>query len=359
MKVLYIIDSLTSGGKERRLVSLIESMTKFDDIQMELIILSKVVHYESIFKTGIRIHHLKRDIRKDFFIVLKFNKILKDFKPDVVHCWDNLAAINFAPLCKLKGIPFLNSMITSAPTLIKYGKRHISNALSYPFSDVILSNSQAGLNSFYVPKRKQKVIYNGFDFKRIKKLRDKEEVFDEFNIIQGRPVVGMVAAFSDKKDFLTLLKAAKILDEKITVVLVGHGANLQSMKEYTTENSIKNIYFLGKQQDVESIVNIFDMGVLLSTDGEGISNSVMEYMVLKKPVIVTSGGGTVELVNNGVSGFIISPFNTEELVDKISLLINDQELSKKMGKEGYDRIKNNFNIDKMVEQFYNLYKHYN
>ena len=52
--------------------------------------------------------------------------------------------------------------------------------------------------------------------------------------------------------------------------------------------------FLTKQDDIESIINIFDIGIL-ATFTEGISNSIIEYMALAKPVIATDGGGTSEI----------------------------------------------------------------
>jgi len=358
MKVLYIIDSLRSGGKERRLVSLIDSFVDFENMEIELIILSDIIHYQEILSLNIKIHTLKRDIRKDVKILSKFKEIINSFRPDIVHCWDNIGSAHFGPICKFRKVPFINSMITAAPYTNKMSKRYLSHAISYPFSDVILSNSQAGLDNLFVPKRKQAVIYNGFNFSRLEELKKKEIVFEQFKISQNRPVVGMVASFIDKKDHVTFIEAASHLKDIFSFVLVGEGYLENEMKSLAKKMNVSHIHFLGKQQDVESVVNIFDIGILLSNPskhGEGISNAIMEYMVLEKPVIASIGGGTAELVENNETGFLIAPKNTAELVQKISYLNNELSIAKEMGKKGRKRIEEFFSIDKMVNDTYKLY----
>ena len=66
--------------------------------------------------------------------------------------------------------------------------------------------------------------------------------------------------------------------------------------------------FTGRQSNVESIINCFDVAVL-ATIIVGISNAAMEYMPLEKPVIVTEGGGTSELVKDEVTGYLVREGN--------------------------------------------------
>ena len=71
---------------------------------------------------------------------------------------------------------------------------------------------------------------------------------------------------------------------------------------------------------LESIINICHCGVL-STFTEGISNAVMEYMALGKPVLVTDGGGSKEIVVDGKTGLLCEKRNAEDLAEKILYLI--------------------------------------
>ena len=122
---------------------------------------------------------------------------------------------------------------------------------------------------------------------------------------------------------------------------------------------MSKIKFLGRQENVESIINIFNIGILMSNNkvhGEGISNSIMEYMILGKPVIATIGGGTRELVVDQQTGFLVKSESPEKLAEQILLLLKDTVLANKIGKAGKKRIISEFGLDKMVNKYYKLYQ---
>jgi glycosyltransferase involved in cell wall biosynthesis len=117
---------------------------------------------------------------------------------------------------------------------------------------------------------------------------------------------------------------------------------------------IEHFRLLGELSGVESLVNIMDICVL-STFTEGVSNSILEYMALGKPVVATAGGGTNEIVSDTVTGLLISPSDPEELALKLELLLNDTDLCARMGLAGKERIIEEFSIDAMVRKYINLY----
>ena len=166
MKILLFIESLRSGGKERRLVELIKGLQKYPDIECELVLTKKEIHYSDIFNTGIKFHYIiRKNLKKDPRLFLLFYKIAKKFKPDIIHVWGNMVAIYAIPAKVLLGIPMINNQITVAPLKVSGGL--FSHHITFPFSDRILANSYAGLKSYNAPKVKSSVIYNGFDFNRI------------------------------------------------------------------------------------------------------------------------------------------------------------------------------------------------
>lgn len=358
MKILYIIESLGSGGKERRLIELIKGFSRYENNDIEIIILSKTVHYQEIYDLVTNIHFLKRDLRKDISLIHKFIKVLRNFKPEIIHCWDNIAAMHFAPISRLKGIPFINSMISTAPSRLSiFSKLYWQYAISYPFSNILLTNSKAGLWSFRVPAKKGRFIHNGFDMNRNLTLVDKNEIRKKFNI-ETKHVVGMTASFSVKKDYETFVGAAQEFLKKernITFVAIGDGPKLKEIKALIEPGNEENFRFLGRQRDVESIANIFDIGVL-TTFTEGISNALMEFMSLSKPVIATDGGGTNELVLEKETGYLIDQGNQSQLVHKFDLLLSNPGLALMMGSKGKKRIEENFSMDCMVQDTYKLYK---
>ena len=167
----------------------------------------------------------------------------------------------------------------------------------------------------------------------------------------------MAASYMDRKDYTTYIKAAKEVlkqTEEITFICVGDGDYSKYEQLIEPENKDK-ILLLGWQQDVESIVNIFDIGVL-STFTEGISNAILEYMALSKPVIATDGGGTKELIIHGVTGFLIDEKSHSQLTNKILYFIKNENDRINFGKMGRQRIEKEFSIEKMITKFSNTYE---
>jgi glycosyltransferase involved in cell wall biosynthesis len=361
MKILYIIDSLRLGGKERRLVELLKDLETKKYIRCQLVVLSDDAFYNYVDMLDIKIHHLIRKCDKDPYIFIKLYKICKDFQPDIIHSWEAMCSIYVLPVAKLLGIKLINGMITSAPTKLKlFGKSWIRSKLTFPFSDLIISNSYAGLKSYNAPKHKSYCIHNGFDFSRTRNLEDQDIIRKSFKIDSAH-VVGMVASFSPRKDYETyILSAIQILQKRndLTFLAVGDGSTLEKYKGMVKPKFKKKIKLIGKQNNIESIVNIFDIGVLLTDQdihGEGIANSILEYMALGKPVIATSGGGTSEIVIHDKTGYLIEPKNTEALSKKIEFLLNNKGKAKLLGKAGKERVIREFSIKKMRNRFIKKY----
>lgn len=82
----------------------------------------------------------------------------------------------------------------------------------------------------------------------------------------------------------------------------------------------------------------------------------MEAMACKKPIIATCFGGSREIVINGKTGYIVNPFNTKEMADKVIDLLENPEKARAFGEVGYERVKNEFALEKMVNNYLAWYK---
>jgi glycosyltransferase involved in cell wall biosynthesis len=351
LKVLMITDNLACGGKERRLISLIKQFSKLNFIDVDLALIDNERFYDDVPINPKRIHILGRKKKHDLSVFVKLYNLVKKTDPAIIHSWGSMPTIYALPAVKLLSKKILNAEIVNAPQTISF-EQFIRTKLSFNLSDLIVSNSKAGITSYNAPKNKAICIYNGFDFDRLNNLMNKEVIRRKFNI-QTRYVVGMVGAILPKKDYITFLIAAMDLcriRNDISFMIVGEGEMLSQLKEMTKD--FRNIVYTGKQHDVESIINIFDVGVLCtnsSIHGEGISNSIIEYMALGKPVIATFGGGTSEIIRDQVNGFICKPRNPNEIKNKIRFLIDNKSFAEEIGLKNKKLIEEKFSIKSMAE----------
>jgi glycosyltransferase involved in cell wall biosynthesis len=362
MKLIHLVPSLRSGGAERQLLETLKFFRNNNDITCEVVVMSKDIHYNYILDLGIKVHHIIRSQKKDPSIFLKFHKLFRESKPDIVHSWHPMCSIYAIPAVTLMRIKFLNNCLRNAPQHMDLSNLGwIAAKLTFPFSDVIAANSYAGLDAYNVPVKKRACLHNGFDFSRIRGLSDKETIRATFDV-QTKYVVGMVATFSEYKDYYTFVEAAHLVLEKrkdITFMAIGEGPCFDEILSRIRPEFRNNFRMPGIQKRILNIVNIFNIGILTTNTrviGEGIPNAVMEYMALKKPVIVTDCGGNKELVEDNRTGFLIEAENPVKIAEKIVQLLEDDSLSLELGLNGYEKLVKEFSLDVMGNEFTKLYK---
>jgi len=365
MRVLFFIGTLRSGGKERRLIELLTYLKQKEGYELLVIIAFGQIDYPSFYELDI--NHIilnKKPKFKDPGVFFQLQKICKKFNPDIIHTWGSMQTFYMIPASILLKIPLVNSQITSAPPHSrKPFFQEMVNLLNFRFSKIIISNSKAGLISygFELSNKKCRVIYNGFNAERIQNLPTKTDCRKKFGIESDYAVL-MVGSFTKNKDYRRFLDVCRQVSDRrkdITFIAAGDGKNLHSIKELAVSLGLSSIKFTGRITNVEELVNACDIGVLFTNNevhGEGISNSIMEYMALGKPVIANDAGGTREIVAHSESGYLITNQSNPKIADMIIELIDNHEKRLQFGKKGGRIVKELFSLDKMGDSFNKLYK---
>lgn len=363
MTILFTADNIGGGGKERRMLELIKSLCKDPSYKIVLISISDLgVGYDYMYDFPITIIETDRDYKyspKPYFVI---RDAIKKYRPDIVHSWGSMCSVYVLPLLCGRKFKFINGIIADAPVDIAWHhKNYIRGKITYLFSDVVLSNSLAGIKSYGAPTNKTYCIYNGIDMARFTNLTPPLQLKKELGIEKFKFVVGMVGAFHDRKDYYTYTEAAiKVVaqQKEICFLLIGEGHNQPAVEAMVPEAAKDNIRFLGRRSDVEALIQVFDVGVLCTNSdihGEGVSNSLIEYMSLAKPVMATEGGGTNEVIEDNENGYLLKNKDVNTLVEKTLYLYNNPILSKKMGEKALATIHEKFMLDRMTKEFIDIY----
>ena len=364
MKILFFINGIHPGGKERRMIELMKELKLRQQTDFQLIVMNSEISYPEIYDLKIKIHFLIRKTTKDFRVFRKLYKICKQYKPNIIHCWDSMTVVYAIPICKLLNIKLINGMIVDTPVIKNFSNKNwLRGQVTFPFSNIIVGNSQAGLRAYKAPVKKSMCIYNGIDLSRFQNLEDPIHIRKALfgNQFEHVFIVGMVAAFELRKDYKTLIEAAIMLVSKhvdLRFLLIGGGSYLNQSKSSIPRALSDKIIFLGKQSNVESLINIFDIAILLTNakvHGEGVSNSIIEYMALCKPVIATRGGGTDEVITENENGFLIEPNNKDHLIEKIEFLMKNEKRNT-IGQVARKTVEERFNLKIMTDQYTNIYQ---
>lgn len=359
MRILFFTDTLGFGGKERRLLELIKYLKQNTDHELALVITQNEIYYEYVHEIGIPITIIDRRFTKyDPFILFKFYKYCRSFEPDIIHSWGIMTTF-YAILAKKKlRVPLVSSMIADV-----YGNsglfslKSILFNIDHFFSDIVLSNSIAGINAYKINSAKAKVIRNGVHLERFNHSYHTGSIRQELGIETDFLVV-MVGSFWISKDydlFVDVAKAIRLKRKDVTFIAVGDGINFDRIQQRINNENVDNVVLAGRQKEVERIISASDIGILC-TYSEGISNAIIEYMALGKPVISTDlKGGSKEIIIEGETGYCTER-NAHTIVYLINLLLNDSELRESMGTKGKERIASHFSVERMGKDFENVYK---
>lgn len=141
----------------------------------------------------------------------------------------------------------------------------------------------------------------------------------------------------------------------IRFLIVGNGAYEELFRnQVIDEINDEKVIMLGKRNDVMSILSESDVFVL-PTLHENLGNVFLEAAAVHIPSIGTNIGGVPEVIEDGVTGILVPPFNSRILSEAILKLYNKPKLRKEMGEKAYERLNTYFNSSKIAKQFDQLY----
>lgn len=191
-----------------------------------------------------------------------------------------------------------------------------------------------------------------------------KEIVEKF-VPLDKPLITQISRFDPWKDPLGVIDAFRIVEERMPsrLVLIGSLAHddpegiewLEKVKKYA--NGDPNIHILTNLDGVADIeVNAFQRisdVILQKSIKEGFGMTVTEALWKETPVIGGNVGGIKLQIEDGINGYLVN--SVEETADRVFKLLKNPKLSKKMGKKGHEKVKNNFLLIKHVENYLDLF----
>ncbi|NJM20776.1 MAG: glycosyltransferase family 4 protein [Richelia sp. RM2_1_2] len=168
--------------------------------------------------------------------------------------------------------------------------------------------------------------------------------------------VGRLAAVKGLPILLQSLVSLKQQHPNVILTVVGDGSDRTSLEQMTVDLGLSsNVIFVGykNQAEVRKYFEETDVFVL-SSFAEGVPVVLMEAMAAGVPVVAPQIAGVSELVENGVSGYIVPAGDKNSLANSIEKLLNDGELRAKFGTAGRNKVETEFNINLEAEKLYKI-----
>ncbi|MGL6187307.1 MAG: glycosyltransferase family 4 protein [Clostridium chrysemydis] len=270
----------------------------------------------------------------------KLINIQKEKKYDIVHVHTPVASI-YGRMLKLK-FKGIKTIYTAHGYHFLKGGSKIGWIIYYPIEKVMAKLTDVTINinidDYEITKKRLKpkqcylVPGVGINLEEYKPLSETEKVKKrkELKINDDDFVIIMIAELNKNKNQIQLVNAMELLKDKypnIKAILVGEGQNRNILeKEVEIKGLQNNIIFLGFRNDVNELINIADIGVLLSYR-EGLPRNLMELMANNKKVIATKIRGCKDIITNNNIGRLVDINDYIDTANKIEELYLDKENS--------------------------------
>lgn len=375
--ILYVHSSADLYGSDRCLFDLV---TRLDRQRFRPIVILpyKGLLSEDMEKEGIRIIHQdpwvlrKALIRTGGFrrylmslpsCVGEIMRIIKKEKVSLVHSNTGvvLGGALAAGLCRCPHVWHLREFFSDYPTLWPAfaAAMGILSRKILCISEAVASQIPAFVG------RKSVVVHDGIQAPRDDLRGGSEVLRRELGLDHGMRVVGTIGRVSEIKaqdvfiravpEVLSSLPRTRFLI--VGDVFPGHEPYMERLKGLVETLGIgSHVVFTGFHRDVSDLVRLMDIVVLTTRIPEGLGISLLEAMAAGKAVIATRGGGSGEVVTDGVTGLLVPPGDFRSLGRAVVGLLSSDSLREKMGQEGKRRAAEKFSIHETVSAVHNIYE---
>ncbi len=173
----------------------------------------------------------------------------------------------------------------------------------------------------------------------------------ELGVTPEQVVVGCVAVLRAEKDHANLIQALALLPKQsaAVLVLVGEGPQREKLADLARSNGVaESVCFLGTRADVLQLLTAFDVAVLASHTVENLPYSALEAMATGLPVVSTAVGAMAELIDDGVTGWLVPPRSPAMLADRLGRLVDDAGVRARMGEAARARVTAGFQLAQLV-----------
>lgn len=283
-----------------------------------------------------RIRHISLPKVADFEVgassVAKLENILRDFNPDVVHLASPFAlGMQGCRAARNLGIPVVAVYQTDVsgfasfyglPKIAKFARKW-SNQI-HRMSTINLVPSSSTMNEFVkfgVPN--VRLWGRGVDTELFSPDKRSQQIRDSW-LTNGRTIVGYLGRLAPEKQIDRL---SSLDENEHKVIVIGDGPMRSEL-----EKKLPNATFTGQLSGQELAATLASLDVLISTgEHETFCQVIQEAMAAGIPVIAPRAGGPIDLVIEGVTGFLYEPGSTKSMLNRLRILHENEKLRKQFG----------------------------
>ena len=367
LRVLHYLYGESRGGIEEHSLSILSALSREGNI-CHLAASPALLEQLNgeVSANSIRTLAIRRTGALDYRDALRFVLFVRKNRIEIVHSHLMIGSMFASPLARLARIPgvvetfHLREVWRESKRFKRsfWFDHHLAR-----FVDRYIAVSDATAQHLLLTKRiertKVRTILNGRDLDRFHPPSVEEaEVARRELGIKGGLMVLLLGRLEEQKGHAFAIEALRQIHERspnIFLFFAGEGQLESKLKEQCKNANLLNvIYFLGRRNDPERLLEAADL-VLLPSTFEGLPLSIVEAMACAVPVIASDIDGTREIVIHEQTGLLVPPEDASSIAASIIRLANDRSLRRRLGENGRQFVEQHFDVKRQVAQTANLY----
>ncbi|WP_445256059.1 glycosyltransferase [Nocardioides aurantiacus] len=359
LRVTFVVPDLGGGGAERHLATLVAGLDPALFTARVVCLGCEGELFEQVAAT-VPTRSLGHSKRQALRSVAELRRELRRTRPDVVVTRGYSAELVGRVAAVLARVPRNVVWVHNCGDSEGRGRaRALSDRALQRFTHAYFGVAHAQ-QSYLVddlghPEDNVRIIHNGVDatlFDRPEQQASRDALRADLGLGPGAVAVGILAALRPEKDHELFLRAAVRVAERAPsarFVVVGEGARRPGLEKLADELGLGNrVVFTGFRTDVAELLQAVDVFVLCSYTVECFPMALLEAMASSRPAVCTAVGGVPEMVEEGVTGFLVPPRDDVSLARRLVQLVNDPELRVGMGAAGRRRVEREFTLEASV-----------
>ena len=360
LRVMFVVPELDIGGAERHVATLLPALDPAR-FRSEVIVIGEPGRlFDEVVASGVAAHALRRTKKGLLLACAQIGVRMMRFRPDIVVTWGYNAEILGRIAAVLTRVPRSIVWEHSNGEIEPRGRvRRMADQLLDPVTSAYFAVAKGQLpylvDELGRPAGKVRVIYNGVDpdHYRCGTPAGRDPVLAaELGIGPGDRVIGIVAALRHEKDHATLLRATRIVLDRVPegkLLVVGDGQEMSALVRLTAELGITDrVVFAGPRRDVADVLRVVDVFCLSSYTIECFPMALLEAMACGLPAVCTDVGGIPEMIVEGVTGHLVPARDPDALAAALVRLLRDPDEAHRMGRAARARLEVEFSLDRSV-----------
>ena len=366
IRVAHVVDLLALAGMEYGVIKLVNRLDPERIQSMIVCLRHQTEDARQLLAGTIPVFELRKSPGRNWRLIGRLAAVFRAEKVDIVHSHNWSTLLYSVAAAQLARVPIVvHGEHGKDDTNVDRRRLIASRVLVRGVARVCAVSrdlTEELVRDWRVPRERVARIPNGVDLEAFGRDDERDTLRKELGLPPGSRVVMNTGGFRTIKDHPTLLRAfARIHgeDPAARLVLVGSGGAADpraGLDRMAAELGIREaVVFAGVRQDIPRVLQVCDVYVN-SSRFEGMSNTILEAMAAGRPVVATDVGGNPELVEDGVSGFLVPPGDEGHLAARVVKLLRDASLRSRMGAAGRARVEAVHSMGGMVRAYADLYE---